>query len=170
VRAAGETGRAEHTAEAEPPPQPARPQTDSASEAPRPPAAHDIQLQVVGQGDSRVEVRVTERAGDVHVSVSTPDSHLAGELRADLPALTTRLEQTGFHTETWRPAAGDRPHLADPQAGAAAQDDQSQSRQNRREQQGDPQQQKPKDPENPDSPSQTKEPGKDFAWLLSSLR
>jgi hypothetical protein len=137
----------------------------------KPAAAHDIQLQVGGQGDSRVEVRVTERAGDVHVSVSTPDARLAGDLRGDLPSLATRLEQSGYHAETWHPAAaGDRQQVSEPPAGAASQDAQGQSRQNGRDQQRDSQQQEPKDPENPDNPSQPKEQGKDFAWLLSSLR
>jgi hypothetical protein len=136
----------------------------------RPAAAHDIQLQVGGEGNSRVEVRVTERAGDVHVAVRTADTRLAGELREDLPALATRLEQTGFRAETWRPAsAGERHQLADPQA-ATAQDAQSQSRRNGHEQQNHPQQQKEKDPESPDNPSQRKVPGEDFKWLLSSLR
>ena len=153
---------------AEPPPQAASPQSDPAAPA-RPAAAHDIQLQVGGEGASRVEVRVTERAGDVHVSVSTADTRLAGEMRQDLPALSARLEQSGFHAQTWQPAAGGRQQPGELPAGAAAQDAQSQSRQNGRGGQGDPQQQ-PRDPENPDNPSQPKEPGKDFAWLLSSLR
>jgi hypothetical protein len=113
---------------------------------------------------------VTERGGDVHVAVRTPDTRLAGELREDLPALASRLEQSGFHAETWRPAAAGGQHFADPRAGATAQDAQGQSGQNGREQPRDPQEQNPKDPENPDNPSQPKEPGKDFAWLLSSLR
>jgi hypothetical protein len=80
-----------------------------------------------------------------------------------------RLSQPGFHATTWQPA-GDRQHLADPQAGTSAQDAQGQSRQNGSGEQRDPQERKPKDPENPDNPSQSKEQGKDFAWLLSSLR
>jgi hypothetical protein len=170
ARPAGETNANPRSAAAEPPPQAASPPTDPPSPTTRPAAAHDIQLQVGAEENSRVEVRVTERAGDVHVSVSTADTRLAGELREDLPALASRLEQSGFRAETWHPAdAGARQHPADPPAGAAAQDAESQSRQNGREQR-DPQQHKPRDPENPDNPSQPKEPGKDFAWLLSSLR
>jgi hypothetical protein len=169
VRPASQTDPAESSATAKPPAT-AGPPTDPASAAVRPPAAHDIQFQLGGQGDSRVEVRVTERAGDVHVSVSTPDTRLAEELRAELPALASRLEQTGFHAETWHPgAAGERPQPADPPGGAAAQDAQSQSRRNgggEREPQPQPQ----RDGENPDDPAQPKEPGKDFAWLLSSIR
>jgi len=169
VRPAGDSNAGGRSAAAPAQPQAASPQTGPAAPA-RPAAAHDIQLQVGGEGASRVEVRVTERAGDVHVSVSTADSRLAGEMRQDLPALSARLEQSGFHAETWQPAAGGRQQPGELPAGAAAQDAQSQSRQNGRGGQGDPQQQPPKDPENPDNPSQPKEPGKDFAWLLSSIR
>jgi hypothetical protein len=169
ARPAGEINPGQRSAVGEPPPQAAKPLPDPPSE-PRPAAAHDIQLQVGTGENSRVEVRVTERAGDVHVAVSTADTRLAGELREDLPALATRLEQSGFRAETWHPAdAGGRQHPAGPPAGAAAQDAESGSRQNGREQR-DPQQHQPREPENPDDPSQPKEPGKDFAWLLSSLR
>jgi hypothetical protein len=147
---------------------PAR-QTDPVTPAPPTAAAREITLQVGGDGDQRVEVRVTERAGDVYVAVRTPDSRLAGELRQDLPALATRLEQSGFHATAWQPAAGERQRLVDPQAGAPSQDSHSQSRQNGREQQDDPQQQKQKR-ENPASPAQQNEKGKDFEWLLSSIR
>jgi hypothetical protein len=152
------------------PEQTAKPSDPPAEPAPTA-AAHDIKLQVGEEGGTHVEVRLTERGGDVMVSVRTPDSHLAGELRADLPALSSRLEQSGYRTETWQPiATGERQHLADPTAGAAAQDAQSQQRQNGGGQQPGQQEQKPKDPKNTGIPSQSKEPGKDFEWLLSSLR
>jgi hypothetical protein len=144
--------------------------TDPAAAPVQSAAAHAIKLQVGGDGEQRVEVRVTERGGDVFVAVRTPDSRLAGELRQDLPALATRLEQSGFHAATWQPAAVERQRLADPQTGATAQDAESQSRQDGREQQRDPQERKQQGPENPDNPAQPKEQGKDFAWLLSSIR
>jgi hypothetical protein len=134
-------------------------------------AAHDIKLQVGGEGEQRVEVRVTERGGEVFVAVRTPDGRLAGDLRQDLPALAARLEQSGFHATTWQPSAGaGNQRLADPSAGAPSQDAQSQSRQNGRDAQRDPQEEKPKGPDNPAGPAQTKEQGKDFAWLLSSIQ
>jgi hypothetical protein len=171
VRAQGDTKQGEPSAAAEQPPQASAPQTDPEASLTKPAAAHDIQLQVGGEGNSRVEVRVTERAGDVHVSVSTADTRLAGQMRQDLPTLAGRLEQSGFRAETWHPTdAGGRQNPADQMAGADAQDAQSQSRQNGGNEQRDPQQQKPRGPENPDNPSQPKEQGKDFAWLLSSLR
>ena len=110
------------------PEQTAKPSDPPAEPAPAA-AAHDIKLQVGEEGGPHVEVRLTERGGDVMVSVRTPDSHLAGELRADLPALSNRLEQSGYRTETWQPAAtGERQHLADPTAGATSQEAQNQQR------------------------------------------
>lgn len=137
--------------------------------APRPAAAHDIQLQLAGQGDQKVEVRVSERAGDMRVEVRTPDSGLAGNLREDLPALASRLEQTGFRAETWHPA-GTAEHQGTAQAapGGASQNSARQPGQNGGQRQRDSQPQpKPKAQEN-DTPAQ--EPGKDFAWLFSSIQ
>ena len=95
----------------------------SASPEPARSAAHDIQLQVSGP-DRRVDVRLTERAGSVEVSVRTPDSRLAGSLRDDLPALAARLEQTGFRAQTWHPgasAAERRMEIAESDSSGAAQ-------------------------------------------------
>ncbi|HTX34665.1 MAG TPA: hypothetical protein VME43_06580 [Bryobacteraceae bacterium] len=47
---------------------------------------------------------MTERAGEVRVTVHTSDADLAGSLRSDLPELLTRLRQSGFQAEAWRPA------------------------------------------------------------------
>jgi len=136
-----------------------------------PPAAHDIKLQLAGEGGPRVEVRLTERGGDVFVAVRTPDSRLSGELRQDLPSLATRLEQVGYRATTWQPAAsGERERLTDPQASASGQDFQGQYRQQGREQQRDPEEQKQKAPANAPGPAQQNESGRDFAWLLSSIR
>jgi hypothetical protein len=171
LRPTGGTGTAERPAPAEPPAETAKPQAEPAAEPPKTAAAHDIRLQVGGEGDRKVEVRVTERDGDVHVAVRTSDTRLAGELREDLPALASRLEQSGFHAETWRPAAtGERQHLAEPQAGTTSQDAQGQSRQDNRDQQRDQQEQRQQDPGKPDNPSNRKQQRKDFEWLLSSLR
>jgi hypothetical protein len=122
-------------------------------------------LELAGQGDRRVEVRVSERAGDMRIEVRTPDSGLAGDLREDLPALATKLEQTGFRAETWHPAGtAEQPRTAAAAPGAASQNSERQPGQNGGQRQRDPQ--PPKAQEN-DTPSQ--EAGKDFAWLFSSI-
>jgi len=102
---------------------------------------HELTLVVPGRvADGRqqggVEVRVVERAGEVKVAVHTRDTELATTLRERLPDLVQRLERTGYHTETWRPA-DTRLDAARPQdlsgqrdgANAGQQRDQEQGRQ-----------------------------------------
>jgi hypothetical protein len=132
--------------------------------------AHDIRLEVNG-GDHRIEVRLSERGGEVRVAVRTPDDHLAGALREDLPALSSRLSESGFRSETWHPAA---PNIAEwhpqaePAAGGAPQEANYPPGQNGREQhQSDHQSERPKLPK--DELNQ-KEKGKDFEWYMSTLR
>lgn len=56
-------------------------------------------------GDDRIAIRMLQRGAEIHVSVRTPDTQLAQSLRQDLSKLSTGLDQGGFRTETWRPAA-----------------------------------------------------------------
>jgi hypothetical protein len=158
--------------------EPSRPEGLPEPEAEIPPSrppgvARDIKFEVNG-GDRRVEVRLVERGGEVHVAVRTPDARLASALREDLPALSSRLAESGFRTETWHPAApgglygasdGPREGYAQPSAGGSPHDPNPGSRQEGRQQQGDaePRQDSSEQP-NP------KEKGKEFAWFISSLR
>ena len=140
-----------------------------AETAPDPPRvnsnpARDIRLEVNG-GEQRVELRLTERAGEVHVAVRTPDPRLAGQLRENLPVLTSRLEHAGFRTETWHPSASTEQAadtgLRNSRAETAGGEDGTGQRRD--------------DPQQPDAreqrkPQTSKEKGKQFAWLMSSLR
>jgi hypothetical protein len=144
---------------------------DLLPEAPKPAAStHDIRLQVNG-GDHRVELRLTQKDGDVHVAVRTPDARLAGQLREDLPALAAKLEQTGFKTETATAAAGDRGRVPDPspapQQGSGEQAGQQGGQRQNEQQQQREQKQRPGDVE---MLPETKADGKDFQWMLTSLR
>jgi hypothetical protein len=55
--------------------------------------------------DDRVAIRMVQNGAEIHVSVRTPDTQLAQSMRQDLGKLSTGLDQAGFHTEAWRPAA-----------------------------------------------------------------
>jgi len=129
--------------------------------------ARQIQLQVNG-GEQRVDVKLTERSGQVLVSVRTPDPQLAGSLRQDLPLLSSRLEQAGFHAEAWHPASTNAEgalRAAAAHSSHTASQDQNPSRQGGQEQpQSSPRQPKPT-PAKAAAPS----PRKEFAWLLSQL-
>jgi hypothetical protein len=115
-------------------------------EMPKAQAAREIRLAVDG-GERRVEVQLTERAGEVRVAVRTPDVRLAGEIRENLPNLSSRLEQTGYRMENSHDSR----------------DAQHQSGQDGREH---PQRQQPAQEELP----RRKQKGKSFEWLMSSLR
>ncbi len=137
--------------------------------APKPAAggvAREIQLEL-RDADARVNVRLVERAGSVQVDVRTPDSHLAGALRDDLPALTARLEQTGLRAETWHDApavATARIRMAEPAASAGFQSSQNQSRQEsggRDPRDGQPQEKRQ---------NQRQPESKEFSWLYTSLQ
>jgi hypothetical protein len=135
-----------------------------------PGAARDIRLEI-GGGDHRVEVRLMERGGEVHVAVRTPDTHLASTLREDLSALSSRLTESGFRTETWHPDASGTSEWhrqVEPSAGGTPQDpDNQQGRDGRGQQPGDRQPQRQKVPEEQLNQEQK---GKDFEWFISTLR
>jgi hypothetical protein len=125
----------------------------------------EIKLQLNG-GEQRVEVRMTERGGDVHVAVRASDPHLAGLLREDLPDLSARLEQNGFRTGNWHTggfALADRIGGTDSSA-TSAQDQEGRSGGERGQQGG--REQQSKDPHDPNR----KDDRKDFEWLFTSLR
>jgi hypothetical protein len=144
------------------PPEPARPPAL---------AARDIQLHVGGP-DGRVDVRLVERAGEVHVDVRTPDPRLAVDLRSDLPGLAQKLEQTGFRADAWHSGASgaaERPN-AEPSTRQTAQHSGDSPRQDARDAREQQQQGRDDRPKPGDESNGRKPQRKDFAWLLSALR
>ncbi len=152
---------------------PVRPQ-DAMESDPKPEAAgtaplRDMKLEITG-AESRVEVRLSERGGEVMMTVRTPDANLASTLRENLPTLSNRLVESGFKSEAWHPAAASTNewrHSAQPSAGGTSQDANSHSREQKGESQGGGSQRRPRIPQEPVT---QKQKGKDFAWLMSSLR
>jgi hypothetical protein len=132
------------------------------------PVAHDIKLELNVGGGQRVEVRLTDRAGDIHVAVRTPDARLSDTMRADLPALAAKLEQSGFHTDAWQPGGGGERRALETGAGNASQDSQEHGGQNQQQKQDDPQQQQQQ--KNLTNATNRKTDRKDFAWLLQTYR
>jgi hypothetical protein len=69
------------------------------------PRSRSIDLKVAGDDNNQVDVRVSQRAGDVQVTVRTEDGNLAQSLRQHLPELSDRLSANGVTGEVWHPAA-----------------------------------------------------------------
>jgi Flagellar hook-length control protein FliK len=65
--------------------------------------SQNIDLKIAGADNREVDVRVSQRAGDVQVTVRTPDGELAQSLRQHLPELSDRLSQAGASGELWQP-------------------------------------------------------------------
>ena len=132
----------------------------------------DMKFEVTG-GQQRVEVRLSERAGEVKMTVRTADEPLANTLRENLPALNARLAESGLRSEAWHPPASssESRHTTESAArGAsrdASQDADAQPRQQDREPPDGAAQRRPRSPQ---EVAPQKEKGKDFAWLISSLR
>jgi hypothetical protein len=68
-------------------------------EAPRPPAAGEILLQLGGKDQTAAAIRVTDRAGTVNVSVHANDADLRSSLRSNLNDLASQLSHQGWKTE-----------------------------------------------------------------------
>jgi hypothetical protein len=66
--------------------------------------AHTVSLRVTDAAAQRVELKITERQGELHVAVRSADAGLAGCLRENLGELVHTLEQTGWRAESWHPA------------------------------------------------------------------
>lgn len=117
----------------------------------------------------RVQVHVAERAGEVRVAVHTPDANLAGTLRQELPQLTSRLEQSGFHAETWHGPTGgaaEGTRAGEPAPGSPRQDTPDPQQRNSGGQQNE-EQQRPQPPEEQAAPRPRRE---DFSWLFDAVR
>ncbi len=152
---------------------PVRPQdameSETRADAAKTAAVRDMKFEVTG-GERRVEVRLSERAGEVKMTVRTADAPLASSLRENLPALSARLAESGFKSEAWHPAASSANewrHDAQSAAGGASQDANAQARGQDRQPQDGAGQRRPKSPQ---EPMPLKEKGRNFAWLMSSLR
>jgi hypothetical protein len=104
----------------------------------------------------------------VRVDVHTPDSRLAGALRADLPELAARIEQTGYRAETWQPlspSSPDRWRVAELGAASPDTEDRSPRQGEQKQDEGRRQNSQQEDP-----PAQRKQDRKDFQWLFNSIR
>jgi hypothetical protein len=84
-------------------PQLLEPQGESGARAGE--SVHNISLRLTNADQSSVQVRLTERAGELLVSVRTPDVSLSRGLRDGLPDLIGHLQVNGYKADTWQPGS-----------------------------------------------------------------
>jgi hypothetical protein len=68
-------------------------------------AAQEISIRIPQADSSTIDLRVVERAGQLHVDVRTSDGAMQTSLRQDLGTLTNSLERAGYHSETFTPSS-----------------------------------------------------------------
>jgi len=60
---------------------------------------HDVQLRLQGEAGENISVRLSDRSGQVQISVRSSDQATATTLRQDLSTLSASLEKQGFKTD-----------------------------------------------------------------------
>jgi hypothetical protein len=80
-------------------------EADDSSGAPQP--VHTVQVQLAGEGEGRVDLRLVEHAGGLSVSVRASDSALTRGLQENLPELSARLAAEKYQTQTFLPSANE---------------------------------------------------------------
>jgi hypothetical protein len=95
------------------PPQPA--QTPSMEMRPTQPV-RDVTVRLTSDAQ-QVDVKLTDRGGELHVEVHSADPILTTDLRARVHDLIGGLEKSGFHAEAWQPGESPR-HNSEGTAGA----------------------------------------------------
>ncbi len=82
----------------------------------QPQPVRDVTLSLTSD-TQRVDVKLIDRNGELHVAVQSADPVLTSDLRASVHDLIGGLEKSGFRAETWQP--GDTPrHNFETPAGA----------------------------------------------------
>ncbi len=65
-----------------------------------------LALEFAPDGAGDIKVRLSERAGDVHISLHGTDPQLAGRVREGVDDLVGSLSRAGYDAETWTPGQG----------------------------------------------------------------
>jgi len=84
--------------------------------------AQEISIRITPPDSPAVDLRVVERAGQVHVDVRTSDPAMQTSLRQDLGTLTNSLQRAGYHAETFTPSSAGRAAASEPTTNQDRQD------------------------------------------------
>ncbi len=71
-----------------------------------PQTVRTVQVQIVGEGDGRVDLRLVQHGDGLSVSVRSSDSALTKGLQENLPELSARLAADKYQTHAFLPAVG----------------------------------------------------------------
>jgi hypothetical protein len=66
---------------------------------------NEITLRVANADQSSTSIRMVDRSGELHVAIRASDPQLADSLRGNVEQLTSRLGNSGWSAEVWKPTA-----------------------------------------------------------------
>ena len=72
-------------------------------------AMRSVRVQLAGEGDQRVDMRLVEYAGGLSVSVRASDNSLTRGLQDHLPELSARLAAEHYQSQAWLPSVSEAP-------------------------------------------------------------
>ena len=72
---------------------------DQQAEKSQPSMKTDLNVRIQGQSGENINLRISERAGDIQISVRSSDQTTAAALRHELPSIQAGLERAGWHME-----------------------------------------------------------------------
>jgi hypothetical protein len=101
-RSAPATARPVDDAPASHAPVPAEPVTKEPNQQP----LKSLSLEFAPDGAGDVRLRVSERAGEVHISLHSSDASLSGKLHEGVHDLVGSLSRAGYDAEAWTPGQG----------------------------------------------------------------
>lgn len=78
-------------------------QVDPEPTAPTAEPVRNVHMQLVNENNLRVDVRLIDRGGELHVSVKSADAGLTQSLQDHMSDLTSRLDQQHVQSEVWMP-------------------------------------------------------------------
>ena len=64
----------------------------------------NLNVQLTGENNQRVDVRLSDRGGALQVSVRSADANLTQALQDKMPELTSRLEAQHMNAQVWTPS------------------------------------------------------------------
>ena len=72
---------------------------DQQADTRQPSVKTDLNMRLQGQSGESINLRISERAGDIQISVRSSDQGTANVLKHELPSIEAGLERAGWHME-----------------------------------------------------------------------
>lgn len=76
-------------------------------------ALNQVMVRLNGPDQNSASIRVVDHGGEIRLAVRASDPQLSESLRGNVEQLTSRLNDSGWSAEVWKPTAAAAPSRAD---------------------------------------------------------